>query len=146
MDSPHTLSQIAAHYPLSVSSVVGVTHEIRSLLPILGKLIEHFAPHNLTALSAQSQPPGISPPIPRSKAFRKPGQHPWSRKTRNMSASAQDYEQSSDPEYDSGDENDDFTKRKVVKLVFTTAYAPDWDAKDAFREFYQNWCAPLRPH
>ena len=56
-----------------------------------------------------------------------------------MSALIEDEDYLSDPEYDSNDEHNDFKRRKVIKLAFTKAYAPDWGERDAFRELYQNW-------
>ncbi|KIW70371.1 hypothetical protein PV04_02645 [Phialophora macrospora] len=56
-----------------------------------------------------------------------------------MPASDEDDDYSSDIAYETGDENNDFKKRKVVRLAFTKSYAPDWVERDAFREFYQNW-------
>jgi hypothetical protein len=52
-----------------------------------------------------------------------------------MSASDEDDDFSSDIAYETGDENSDFKKRKVVRLAFTKSYAPDWVERDAFREF-----------
>jgi hypothetical protein len=61
-----------------------------------------------------------------------------------MSASDEDDDFSSDIAYETGDENSDFKKRKVVRLAFTKSYAPDWVERDAFREFYQNWYQSFR--